>query len=288
MESKPPRRPWNWLIISACATGAASLCGFAFAQSAYVQAGGGDRLIVVELYTSQACSSCPPADQLQAELSERPDVLPLTFPVDYWDYLGWHDTLARPLNAQRQMAYAKRSQSGRVYTPQIVIDGRFSAIGSRRGEVLARIADRRAAQDAAIPISMVVSADEVSVSVAADPAWHARHEHEPDVSVWLFPFAKSDTVHISQGENRGHSVRYFHVVRDIVMLGEWTGQAANFEHSLAEHDQGQFGYAVVLQRDGAGPIVGAAWAADRKQIAPAPHPPAPPMLPDPLLVNLEP
>jgi hypothetical protein len=280
------RRSLIRVALPACGIGALTLGAVVALAEPYRQEGRGPRPIVVELYTSQGCASCPPADQITAELTERDDVLPLTFPVDYWDYLGWHDTLARPQNAQRQIAYARRSQSGRVFTPQMVIDGFFSAIGSRRADVLARIAARQAAAIAApsVPVRISVDGQEVSVSLPMDQARRARPGAK--ASVWLFPFGKVDMVHITGGENRGRSVRYSHVVRNIVMMGEWTGKAATFEHTLSEHDRGQFGYAVLIQDDGIGPVIAAAWAGDQGRMAPNLPKPEPPIRADPLLVNL--
>jgi hypothetical protein len=275
----------NWLLFAVCGAGAVGICTVASAQSPYAQAGLGERLVIVELYTSQGCASCPPADQLQAELAERGDVLPLTFPVDYWDYLGWRDTLARAGNAKRQMAYAEHSQSARVFTPQMIIDGVYSAIAGRRSEVLARIAEREESPDPSVRIAIKVSGGQISVSVPADRERMAKPDSR--ASVWLFPFGKTDIVHISEGENRGRSVRYTHVVRDIVMMGEWTGKATTFEHTLAARDREQFGYAVILQDRGIGPVIAAAWAGDRGRMIPAAQPPQPPILADPLLVNLQ-
>lgn len=275
----------NWAILAACGVSAAGVCSAAFADGPYSQAGHGEKLVIVELYTSQGCAACPPADQMQAELAERDDVLPLTFPVDYWDYLGWRDTLARAGNAKRQMAYAQQSQSARVFTPQMIIDGVYSAVASRREEVLARIAERQESANPDVRISVKVTGDQISVSVPAD---HARVVAPGSTaSVWLFPFGKTDTVHIGDGENRGRSMRYTHVVRDIVMMGEWSGKAATYEHTLIERDRNQFGYAIVVQNRGVGPVIAAAWAGDHRRMIPTALPPQPPLLADPLLVNLQ-
>jgi hypothetical protein len=263
----------------------------------------GPRPVVVELYTSQGCASCPPADQVLAELADRKDVLTLTFPVDYWDYLGWSDTLARPPNAQRQVAYARRTQAGRVFTPQIVIDGVYSAVGSKRADVLNRIAARQAqilARQAALHarasaqharavadfgLRIAIEGEEVKVSLPADEARIAQAR--PKAAVWLFPFGKTDMVHITAGENRGRSVRYTHVVRNVVMLGEWNGKAATFEHTLTDHDRGQYGYAVIVQEDGVGPVVAASWAGDQDRMGRSVPRPEPRIVADPLLVNIQ-
>ena len=269
----------------------------------YSQEAKGPRPVVIELYTSQGCASCPAADQIMMELADRKDVLTLTFPVDYWDYLGWRDTLARPLNAQRQVAYARRTQTGRVFTPQIVIDGVYSAVGSKRADVLNRIAMRQAemqkrlaAEQARIAarharalaefnMRIAVEGDEIKVYLPADEARIAQAR--PKAAVWLFPFGKIDMVHITAGENRGRSVRYSHVVRNVVMLGEWNGKAATFEHTLSDHDRGQYGYAVIVQEDGVGPVVAASWAGDKERMGRSAPRPEPRIVADPLLVNIQ-
>ena len=282
-----PRRS-ELVLLAALSIGVLGSGVVAAPVSLYAQAPAprGEKVVVVELYTSQGCASCLPADALQAELADRNDVLPLTFPVDYWDYLGWHDTLARAGNSKRQMAYAQQSRTAQVFTPQMIIDGTYSAIASRREEVLARIADRAASAGQRVPISLSVNGAHVVVAL---PAVREVADHpNAKVSVWLFPFAQADVVHISDGENRGRSVRYTHVVRDIVMLGEWDGKAATYEYSLDPRDRGQFGYAVVVQNSNLGPVLGAAWAgnrADLEQRGDVPLPP--PISADPLLVDMQ-
>ncbi|MFO1187746.1 MAG: DUF1223 domain-containing protein [Alphaproteobacteria bacterium] len=315
----------------------------AFAEPYRQQDVRGARPVVVELYTSQGCASCPPADQLMGELAEREDVLSLTFPVDYWNYLGWMDTFARPQNAKRQIAYSRRSQVGRVFTPQMVIDGVYSAVGNQRAEVLDRIAmrqsemfsrqaalqgrlmaaqharmaaqqarmaqqmseqqarltdqqarlidqqaravERQARAAAALAVRVSVAGDEVKVSLPEDDARITAAA--PKATVWLFPFGKTDMVHITGGENRGRSMRYSHVVRNILVLGEWDGRAATFEHTLADRDRGQYGYAVIVQEDGVGPVVAASWAGDEGRMGRKAPAPEPRIVADPLLVNIQ-
>jgi hypothetical protein len=254
------------------------------ADKTYVQQGKDRRIVLVELYTSQGCSSCPPADQLQAELAERPDVLALTFPVDYWDYLGWHDTLAHPANSMRQMDYSKRSQSGRVFTPQMVIDGVFSAVGGERQDVLAKLNNREMVASL-VPLSIDVKDEKISVKVPSAPG-ALNGSDTGKATLWLFPFAKVNVVHISGGENEGHSVRYAHVVGNFVGLGQWSGAGATYEHTLDAADRDEFGYAAVLQEDRVGPVLGVAWAGDESQIQPAPIAPEPGVMADPLVVNI--
>lgn len=343
MELQPQQRRPAFRAILGAGAGVFVLGALAAAADPYQQIDTrGPRPIVVELYTSQGCASCPPADQIMMELAERRDVLTLTFPVDYWDYLGWSDTLARPANAKRQVAYSRRSQMGRVFTPQIVIDGVYSTVGGQRADVLnhiamrqaelsrqaalqeriiaahqarlavqqarmaqqmteqqvrlaeqqarlaeqqARMAERQARAAASLAVRIAVAGDEVTVTVPQDEARVAAAL--PKAAVWLFPFGKTDMVHITGGENRGRSVRYSHVVRNIVMLGEWSGKAATFEHTLSDHDRDQYGYAVIVQEDGAGPVVAAGWAGDESRMGRKAPPPEPRIVADPLLVNIQ-
>jgi len=254
-----------------------------FAET-YAQQHKSQRIVLVELYTSQGCSSCLPADQLQAELADRPDVLALTFPVDYWDYLGWHDTLARPANTHRQMEYSKRSRSGRVFTPQMLIDGAISVVGGERETVLDKINDREMVASL-VPLSIEVKDDSVSVEVPSAPG-ALNGSETGKATLWLFPFDKMHVVHIGAGENAGHFGRYSHVVEDVAAMGQWSGNGAKFEHTLEESDRHHFGYAAVLQEDQAGPVLGVAWAGDVDQMQDEPMVSAPGAMGAPLTVSM--
>ena len=129
----------------------------------------GERLTLVELFTSQGCSSCPPADKLLGELVKRKDVIALTFPVDYWDYLGWKDTLASPANSKRQRAYAKMRGDRQVYTPQMVINGHTHVIGNRSDHVEKAIASL-AGKAGQLPIKVNLTASKSTITVAANSA----------------------------------------------------------------------------------------------------------------------
>ena len=283
----PKRGVEAWRIAALGLVGSAALAfgPAAFgAEGNYVQQGKNQRLVLVELFTSQGCSSCPPADQFQAELAERPDILALTFPVDYWDYLGWRNTLAQGPNSVRQVEYSKRSQSGRVFTPQMVIDGVFSAVGSRREDVLPKLANREMVPSR-VPLSIEVKDHRIAVAVPSAPG--ALDDSDTGkATMWLFPFAKETVVHIAGGENLGRSVRYAHVVGNFAPLGQWSGAAATFEHTLDEADRDEFGYAAVLQEDRIGPVIGVAWSGDTNRIHPRPMAPEPAAMADPLVVNI--
>src|SRR3712207_425882 len=139
---------------------------------------------VVELFTSQGCSSCPPADQFLAELAGRPDILALTFPVDYWDYLGWRDTLAQPAFTARQRAYASARNDKQVYTPQIVFNGLKPVVGSDRAKIEGQIA--KAGDAGGLPVAVAVSeaGSTVAVEISGSPDVPLSGE------AWLLPVAK--------------------------------------------------------------------------------------------------
>jgi hypothetical protein len=288
MVSSPSgdKRPTTWRTAALGILGSAALAvgPTALFAETYAQQHKSQRVVLVELYTSQGCSSCPPADQLQSELAERPDVLALTFPVDYWDYLGWRDTLAHPANTHRQIEYSKRSQSGRVFTPQMVIDGMISAVGGDRVDVLRKIAEREMTASL-VPLTIEVKDDSVSVEVPAAPGALSSSD-SGKATLWLFPFDKMNVVHIGGGENAGRSGRYSHVVGNVAALGQWSGTGAKFEHTFDQTDRGRYGYAAVLQEDRVGPVIGVAWAGDVDRIQGTPMAPDPGALADPLVVNM--
>ena len=173
------------------------------------------RPVVVELYTSQGCSSCPPADEFAGELAELPGVLPLSFHVDYWDYIGWKDPFASPEHTQRQRGYAQELSIRYVYTPQMVIDGSFDAVGFRRSEVFAAIA-RAAADQPDIALDFDGETGRLLV-----PAGEAPPE---GATLWLAVFDHEHSTDIARGENAGRKLSYYNVVRDLRDLGTWTGE----------------------------------------------------------------
>lgn len=214
------------------------------------------RKSVVELFTSQGCSSCPPADALLGKLATRDDVIALTFPVDYWDYLGWKDTLANPAFSARQRAYAKARRDGQVYTPQMVVDGRYHVVGSQASTVKHTILKSRA-QNKDAPVKLKVWAEGDSVIITADAA--APGTRVKPSTVWLALVKGSETVKIERGENRGESITYHKVVREMSPVGQWTGEKVTIK--LPKHhlkNRGADGCTVLLQQDTAGPVIAAA------------------------------
>jgi len=184
---------------------------------------------VIELFTSQGCSSCPPADQLLGELARDPSLLTMSLPVDYWDYLGWKDTLALHGHSERQHAYAMARGDREVYTPQVVINGVVHALGSDKAAIERAIAQSRQSGDVlALPVALTVEGGTVTVNVPAAKSANAHGE------VWLCPVSGKVAVAIGRGENRGHTLTYTDVVRRWVKLGEWNGTAQTFTYKIAD------------------------------------------------------
>jgi hypothetical protein len=230
-----------------------------------------DRPIVVELYTSQGCSSCPPADALIAKLSQRKDVIALSLPITYWDMLGWRDTLATDPNTRRQKAYAEIMGHGGVYTPQVIVDGINDIVGSREGAVNAAIATRKSYIQALqarllaqtlpdrqklldIPVTLNATPREIRVVVG-----QARDHTNHDATVWLFRVMSQAVVKIESGENSGRTVTYRNVVRDVKAIGVWKGQQVTLDLPRSDSAVPHDGVAVVVQQGGYGRIFGAAF-----------------------------
>ncbi len=211
---------------------------------------------VMELFTSQGCSSCPPADELFAEYAKRPDVLALSFNVDYWDYLGWKDTLATHDNSERQRGYAAARGDGQVYTPQVVVDGRSHVVGSDRDAIDDALEAN--ASKLSVPIVLTPSADAISVSIGDAPA-----PDTPHATLWLVMYEPAVTVPVKRGENNGRTLTYHNVVKRLRPVTMWKGKPLSIDLPLSEITHANAGRcAVFLQAemgDGLpGPVLGAA------------------------------
>jgi hypothetical protein len=172
---------------------------------------------VIELYTSQGCSSCPPADELLAKMAGDPDLITLSLPVDYWDRLGWKDTLAKHAFTERQAAYAGGRDDGQVYTPQAVVNGTEHAVGSQRSAINAAVAETTA--NLRVPLSVERDGNSLVVSVGGSEASAAAK-----ATVVLMPFLGARDVAIGRGENARRTVTYTNIVRDIVAIADWNGK----------------------------------------------------------------
>ncbi|MBF9232988.1 DUF1223 domain-containing protein [Microvirga alba] len=212
---------------------------------------------VVELFTSQGCSSCPPADAVLAELAGKPDIVALSFPVNYWDYLGWKDTLAHAAFTERQKSYAQARSDRQVYTPQMIVNGTKPCIGSDRARIERSIQETTAGRTH-LPVDVELKEQNGAVTISIDGAVQTAAR---DAEVWVLPVLRAKTVPIGRGENGGRTVTYVNVVRGMTRVGEWRGGSARFEVPLAAARGDADGYVVLLQTstdDRPGVILGAA------------------------------
>lgn len=207
---------------------------------------------VVELFTSQGCAQCPPADALLTSLAEQDDVVALAYHVDYWDYVGWEDTFGSPEYSDRQRAYAKSWGSSRIYTPQMVVNGAKGVVGSRRNEVNGAL-DQASLQ---LTVNLTRDGDMLKVDIPPNTTF-------ADAVVWLVTYRDRVDVSIDKGENAGKSMVYTQVVTGRQALGMWEGATgANLKLPLPEVlAADNTGLAVIVQQERAGlpgPILGAA------------------------------
>jgi hypothetical protein len=214
---------------------------------------------VVELFTSQGCSSCPPADKVLGELAKDPSVIALSMPIDYWDYLGWKDTLADSRFSARQKAYSHMRGDRDVYTPQAIVNGATHVIGSDRARIEGAIKDTgKTDQVMSVPVTMTLSGKQLTVSVApSKEGAPARGE------IWLCSISKAVPISISRGENRGREIVYHNVVRNLLKVGEFNGSAGSWTVPLDSVMRDGIDAAAVLVQDGnrdkPGPMLGAAF-----------------------------
>ncbi len=186
-----------------------------------------ERPLVVELFTSEGCSSCPPADALLAELATRPGVLALSFHVDYWDRLGWKDPFSSAAATARQRNYARLLGSGTVYTPQIVIGGHWSGVGSDRSAVDQAIAAARRLP-AAVPVALALDHGRARITIGT--AGKAAGG-----SVVLIGFDRRHVDAVTGGENDGRTLAHVDVVRGIAEVGRFDGKGGMIEASVSWH-----------------------------------------------------
>ncbi len=206
-----------------------------------------DNPVVVELYTSQGCSSCPPADALLHKLAGRDDVIALALHVDYWDYIGWKDAFARPEHAERQRGYARQAGRSSVYTPQMIINGMDSIVGARGMEISDAIMAHKARETG---VSVSVERTGKGVAVAAT----ANRSAGP-MEVVLVRYTPERDIKITRGENAGHHFTYANVVEAWDVVAEWSG-AEPLVVNIPVDGEGPL--VVLLQSPGEGPIQAAA------------------------------
>jgi hypothetical protein len=202
---------WRFLAFLLLCSGAAT-----------AQAAAGERPILVELFTSEGCSSCPPADRLLANLAGRPELLALSFHVDYWDRLGWKDPFSTAAATRRQERYAELLDLATVYTPQIVVDGKWQAVGSDRAEVEGALASARR-EHAEIPVALAIDRGRARITLG-----HGA-EKGAAAAVLLIGFDRRHVDAVARGENAGRTLAHVDVVRSIEEVTEFDGTASTVE-----------------------------------------------------------
>ena len=216
--------------------------------------------VVVELFTSQGCSSCLSADAYFGELAKRPDVIALGFHVDYWNYIGWDDPFAKPWATGRQREYQDSFKTRFVYTPQVVVDGAAEAAGSDDEKCDALIG---AAQTKAAPRPTLALHWRADGALAVDVGSGQSPASQP-ATLWLIGYDSTQTTQVLRGENEGRTITDVHPVRSYSALGKWAGWSAEFIVPAAKvKTLGNGGIAVLLQERGTGPILTAAEIAQR-------------------------
>jgi hypothetical protein len=204
------------------------------------------RPVVVELFTSQGCSSCPPADAYVATLSARPDIIALSFHVGYWDDLGWRDRFALPASVERQNNYAKKLHRSSVYTPQLIVDGRENDYRSDGRMVARALGENRDGVAVGVSVHDAV----VQVDIGAQPGGAPS-------DVTLVAFLRHAVSNIGRGENAGRTLEEFNIVRSVRTLGPWNGETLNFQVPIASLPSDATDVAVLVQPLGQAPIIGA-------------------------------
>lgn len=200
------------------------------------------RPAVVELFTSQGCSSCPPADAYVGKLSTRPDVIALSFHVNYWDDLGWRDRFASTEAVERQNVYARNLRHTSVYTPQLIVNGLDDSAGAN--------AQLGAAPDG-VPVAVTLADPDLQVEIGTDA-------HFSSGDVILVSYLRHAVSAIGRGENAGRKLEEFNIVRSIRKLGEWHGERAHFSVPVASLPADATDVAVLVQGAGQAAIMGAA------------------------------
>lgn len=234
-----------------------------FLVATFVVARAAEPRALLELFTSQGCSSCPPADKLLGELTADPSLVVLSLPIDYWDYLGWKDTLANPADSARQRAYARMRDDREVYTPQIVVNGATHVLGSDRAAIERAIVQTDSnSMIMSVPVLLSVGASALNVKLLAG-------KQNSTGEVWLCPLARAVKVAIGRGENGGRTITYHNVVRNWLRLGEWSGNNLAWSIPLSEITADESDEALILvqqgQRDRPGLVLGAAYAPIARQ-----------------------
>src|SRR4029078_5278074 len=177
---------------------------------------------VLELFTSQGCDTCPPADQVLAKFAERPNIIAISLPVDIWDYLGWKDTLASDKNSERQKAYAKARGDGAIYTPQVVVNDMGGVHGRDESAINAAIKETdEKLKTMRVPIRFWHEGKSIIIEAGDAPADLANKE----APIWVAVVRESAQIPVQRGENSGKTLTYTNIVRELIPVGTWNGKA---------------------------------------------------------------
>lgn len=232
----------------------ANVPAYAAQNTVLDETGTAEPKILLELFTSQGCSSCPKADALLPSFIARKDVIAMSLPVDYWDYLGWRDTFGKAIFTARQRSYGRRIGDGIIYTPQIIVDGRHHINGGDENAIDALIEQRKKArgQSPAVSLGIKTQGDMLLVSVG-------KGEAVKKATLWLALISKEKAVKVRRGENRGRLLAYHNVVSELTPIGHWVGEEMTLKLPKKQIMQrGADGCIVLLQKDDGGPIVAVA------------------------------
>jgi hypothetical protein len=245
-------------IVGVAVFAAISVLGGMFSGAA---AGEQKRLDVLELFTSQGCSSCPPADLLLGQFAKRDNVLALSFPVNYWDHLGWRDTLAKDAFNERQRGYAGARGDREIYTPQIVVNGLVHTVGSQKSAIEAAMTKTgRELRAAWVPLSLECGGGDAKLQAGDAPASSEYRSGK----LWLLFYSNSVTVVIGRGENHGREITYTNVVRQLLPAGNWEGREARYQVKIPQGARFD-GCVALLQSDKSQAVIGASVAAAAAQ-----------------------
>ena len=217
------------------------------ALSLWLPSAGIAQNVVVELFTSQGCSSCPPADEILRELASEDGVIVLGWHVDYWDYLGWKDKFSRPENTERQMGYRDRWNLRTLYTPQAVIHGEAQIVGSNERKVRMYV-DQFQAENPMLEITLRTSGDTADIKVSA------LTSKLPAADIFLVRITPEATTRIPRGENAGRTISYVNVVEEMTWIANWNGRS---DVTVRAPFTGNSKYVVLVQAKDFGPVLGA-------------------------------
>ncbi|MFI5408126.1 DUF1223 domain-containing protein [Kaistia sp. UC242_56] len=215
---------------------------------------------VLELFTSQGCASCPPADEMLEDFAKRQDIVALSLPVDYWDYLGWKDTLASHEFTDRQKAYANARGDRQIYTPQMIVNGTSHVVGSDRAAIDAALETK---PPLAVPVSMDMVGDAIRVKIGETA--DSTIPRERKATIWLALYKRQVAVPIRKGENQDRTLSYYNVVTRLRPIAMWRGEPVDVDLPMSEYHQANAdGCAILLQAETAngepGEILGAAFS----------------------------